>query len=133
VGSWIDVRLEDSRLVLDSKLAAELARWGSKLKAYLEGRSLIIVPAVEALDARHPWIVSVPGICGGEPVIAGTRITVRDVVEYFRLYGNKAQILRALPHLEIAQVDDALGYYEHHRDEIDRYIAENQAALQEKP
>lgn len=60
-------------------------------------------------------------ICGGEPIIQGTRITVRDVVEYMALYGSEERVLQALPDLTLEDLRAALEYFRAHREEIDRY------------
>jgi len=46
---------------------------------------------------EHPHIERVEGVCGGEPVIEGTRIPVQD----------------------------AIGYYHNHKEEIERAIYQN--------
>jgi len=60
-------------------------------------------------------------ICGGEPIIRGTRITVRDIVEYIGIYPSKEEILKALPHLTLEEIDAALAYYDQHHEEIEAY------------
>lgn len=49
------------------------------------------------------------GICSGEPIIRGTRITVRDIVEYMKIYNSKERILKALPHLTPEDIKAALA------------------------
>jgi len=71
-------------------LAKERGEWGGKLKGYLDGRHLVIVPAGENADSSHPFISRYENVCGGEPVIVGTRVPVRAIVEYDRLYHNAA-------------------------------------------
>jgi uncharacterized protein (DUF433 family) len=79
--------------------------------------------------ATHPptfhHIVRRPEILGGEPVVAGTRVSVRAVVLMHRLYKDVAGVQRALPHLSQADIEEALKYYESDRAEIERYIAQN--------
>jgi uncharacterized protein (DUF433 family) len=65
------------------------------------------------------------GVCGGEPVIVGTRITVSLIAELERLGHTADEIVTMYPHITHAQVYDALSYYYHHRNEIDRIIEEN--------
>lgn len=67
-------------------------------------------------------------ICGGEPRIRGTRITVRAIVESIRLYHAKAPLLQAFPDLTPEDLDAALVYYIEHPEEIERYIHEHAAA-----
>ena len=62
---------------------------------------------------RH--ITRDPGINGGEPLIAGTRITVQHIVERTRAGQSVDEILNALPHLTVGQIYAALSYYYDHR------------------
>ncbi|MBI2322115.1 MAG: DUF433 domain-containing protein [Chloroflexi bacterium] len=64
---------------------------------------------------------------GGEPTIGGTRVPVRAVVVAFRLHEDRARVARAFPMASPAAIDEALAFYESHREEIDRLIAENEA------
>ena len=68
-------------------------------------------------------------ILSGEPIIAGTRTPVRAVVEYWKFGDAPDEIVRKLPHLRLAQVFDALGYYDDHRAEIERAIALNRVPV----
>ena len=74
---------------------------------------------------RHPYIEKKKGVCGGEPVIAGTRISVSLIAELERTGHAADEIVAMYPHITHAQVYDALSYYYHHRGEIDRIIEEN--------
>ena len=66
-------------------------------------------------------IVSQPGVCGGKPCIAGTRIRVQDVFVWHDLQGQSAdEIVSRFPQLTMADVYAALSYYWDHRDEIQR-------------
>jgi uncharacterized protein (DUF433 family) len=49
-------------------------------------------------------------VSGGEPLIRGTRISVRHLIERLQAGQSVAEILAALPHLTAAQVYDALSY-----------------------
>ena len=77
------------------------------------------------IQTEHPHIVRVEGIRGGEPIIKGTGISVRTIVERTRLNDNPEQIVDDYPYLTLAQVYDALSYYHEHPQEIEQYIAEN--------
>lgn len=74
---------------------------------------------------KHPYIVSDKRLLGGEPVIQGTKTTVRAIVELWRLGAQPEEILQHLPHLQLAQVFDALSYYSDHQDEINHFIELN--------
>ena len=84
-------------------------------------RDVQTVPRREA--AR---IVKDPGICGGEPIVAGTRVPVSAIIVQWQFYGDRARILSAFPRLDDHSLDAALAYYEANRQEIDRLIAESE-------
>jgi uncharacterized protein (DUF433 family) len=77
-------------------------------------------------SASFPRIVRDPHILGGEPTIRGTRIPVRSIVLFRRFEGDLAHIFEAFPRLTPEDVDEALAFYDANRDDIDRYIHENQ-------
>lgn len=58
-----------------------------------------------------PPIERVEGVCGGEPVITGTRITVNLIHQCFtvRLW-DVNKILANYPHLTKSQIMDAIKY-----------------------
>ena len=80
---------------------------------------------VDRAAEGHPRIIRQPDISGGEPIIRGTRISVRHIVERIRAGHSVDDILAALPHLTAAQVHDALSYYYDHQSEIDELIEES--------
>lgn len=77
----------------------------------------------------HRYITRVEGVLSGEPIIAGTRTPVRAVVEHWKFGDSPETIVRKLPHLRLAQVFDALSYYDDHRDEIEQAIARNRVPV----
>ncbi len=66
--------------------------------------------------------MSVPGVQGGEPIIKGTRTPVRAIVENWRMGYSPEEIVRALPHLTLAQVFEALSYYSDNQTEINGHL-----------
>ena len=63
--------------------------------------------------------MSTPGVCGGKPCIAGTRIRVQDVYAWHELQGRSpGEIVSAFPQLTLADVYAALAHFWDHRDEI---------------
>jgi len=74
---------------------------------------------------EHSHIVKRAGICGGEPIIDGTRTPVRAIVGYYKMGMTVEEILEGLPHLKPAEVYDALAYYFDHQEEIERDIEED--------
>jgi len=73
----------------------------------------------------HPHITCLDNVCGGVPVIAGTRIAVWMIAAMHRRGETVENILDAYPWLSPAQVYDALAYYHDHKEEIERQIEEN--------
>lgn len=74
----------------------------------------------------HPHISSDSRICGGSPVIVGTRFPVRSVVNYILRHGySPEELVNRFTHLSLAQIHDALAYYYDNRDEIEKDIEEN--------
>jgi uncharacterized protein (DUF433 family) len=71
----------------------------------------------------YPHIVSDPGIQGGEPVVAGTRIPVRAVVVAWQEDRDVPTLLQAFPRLTEETLAEALAYYKAHREQIDQSIA----------
>jgi uncharacterized protein (DUF433 family) len=70
-------------------------------------------------------IEATPGVCGGKPRVAGTRIRVEDIVVWHELRGKSpAEIVADFPQLLLADVHAALAYYFDHREEIQRQMRE---------
>jgi uncharacterized protein (DUF433 family) len=65
-------------------------------------------------------------ILSGEPIIIGTRTSVRAIVGMWRLGIMPEEIINHLPHLTLAQVFDALSFYLDNQAEINEYIDRNQ-------
>jgi uncharacterized protein (DUF433 family) len=74
---------------------------------------------------EHLYITSSDQILSGEPIVRGTRTPVRAIVELWRQGTPPEDICRHLPHLNLAQVFDALSYYSDHQDEIVAHIERN--------
>jgi len=67
----------------------------------------------------HPHIVKVRGVASGEPIVLGTRIMVRTIIEQYQLGSSIEEILWDFPKLTSAQVHDAIAYYHDHKMEMD--------------
>jgi len=73
-----------------------------------------------------PHIVKIPGVCGGQAIIEGTRIAVWHLVGYYYKAGMSVEeILAEWDYLRPAQVFSALAYYHDHKEEIDRVREQN--------
>jgi uncharacterized protein (DUF433 family) len=81
-------------------------------------------PGVAVVLTEHPHIVRAAHR-RGEPIVAGTGVTVRAVVELMRLYADPLRVRDALPNLSLAQIYDALSYYHDHQEEVEAWIARN--------
>jgi uncharacterized protein (DUF433 family) len=84
------------------------------------------------LRTDRPSIVRVQGVCGGRPIIEGTRISVKTVVGWTRMGMNAQEIIEQNPLIEAAQVADALAYYQDHPEEIDAEFAKEQRYLEQE-
>ncbi|HME08319.1 MAG TPA: DUF433 domain-containing protein [Bryobacteraceae bacterium] len=69
-----------------------------------------------------------PGIRGGRPKIAGTGLTVRRLVGWYKMGMTPEEIALEYPHLTLAQVHAALAYYHANREEIEADIAQEEQA-----
>lgn len=72
----------------------------------------------------YPHIVRVQGVCGGRPIIEGTRLSVKLIVGWARAGMTPEQIAEQYPTVSLAQVNNALAYYHDHPAEIDAEFAE---------
>lgn len=55
-------------------------------------------------------ITSDVSILGGKPIIRGTRISVEMILEWIASGASRDDIVRSYPHLELADVEEAIGY-----------------------
>jgi uncharacterized protein (DUF433 family) len=70
----------------------------------------------------HPYVTQTPGVCGGRPVIRGTRIPVKVLVRYHQMGYTPTEILFGHTGLTPAQLYDALSYYYDHQAEMEADI-----------
>lgn len=68
-----------------------------------------------------------PEVRGGRPRIAGTRITVADVVIMHLKMGQSLEEIAGKYQFDLAAAHAAMVYYYDHRAEIERSIAEDEA------
>ena len=82
-------------------------------------------------DGITGHIAIVHGAAGSNARIAGHRIRVMDVAIWAERLGmSPDEIVDDHPSLTLADVHAALAYYWDHRDEIEREIEEDRAAIQ---
>jgi uncharacterized protein (DUF433 family) len=77
------------------------------------------------IATEHPHIVRNPNVCGGSPLIRGTRITVRLIAGLWNEGDTVEEIVQTYPHLRASWVHDAIRYYLDHQQEIDRETQAN--------
>jgi uncharacterized protein (DUF433 family) len=86
--------------------------------------------ALKRRSTNHPFVIKNKGICGGSPIIEGTRTRVIDIaVEYEILGHSPDEIIRSHPHLDLPQVHDALSFYYENRDELDQKAEQDQELI----
>lgn len=68
-------------------------------------------------------IVRSDAIRGGRPRVAGTGVTVRRIVGWYKQGLTPEEIATEISHLSLAQVYAALTYYHANREEIEADIA----------
>lgn len=93
------------------------------------------VSLVEGLEpgkiyTDHPHIVRVQGVCGGRPIIEGTRISVKTLVDWTKQGLTIDDLLLEYPFLSVIQVEDALAYYEDHPEEIEAEFQEEKRYIE---
>lgn len=72
---------------------------------------------------QHPHITQIENVCGGRPVIRGTRIPVKALIGYHRMNYTSTEILEGFPGLTTAQLYDALSYYYDNQAQMDADMA----------
>lgn len=65
-------------------------------------------------------------IRGGRPRLAGTGVTVRRIVGWYKLGLSPEEIGDRVGHLSLAQVHAALAYYHSNQEEIEADIREDE-------
>ena len=83
------------------------------------------IQEMTVVATEHPYVIRDPRISEDEPIITGTGVRVRILVEYWRAGTPPEELLQAFPQLTLAQVFDALSYYQDHQPEIHALIAQN--------
>jgi uncharacterized protein (DUF433 family) len=76
-------------------------------------------------------IVRSDDVRGNRPRVAGTGVTVRRIVGWYKQGLTPEEITTEIPHLSLAQVYAALTYYHANREEIEADIAAEDAEAQQ--
>lgn len=80
------------------------------------------------IKTNHPYVVKDRTLKLVEPVIKGTKTRVRSIVEQWRLGTHPEELTIHFPHLNLAQIFDALSYYFENQDEINDFIRKNRVS-----
>jgi uncharacterized protein (DUF433 family) len=80
-----------------------------------------------AIEKQH--IESTPGVCGGQPRIAGHRIRVQDIVLWTEQGQSADEIVSSFPQLTLADVYAALTFYHDHQAEVDADIRQDEEVV----
>ena len=62
------------------------------------------------LLTSYPRISIDPAICGGRPVVAGTRVRVTDILEMLAGGADEAEIVADFPYVKAADIRACLAY-----------------------
>ena len=85
------------------------------------------MPLTETSESlRHPYVERKEQVCGGRPVIRGTRFPISSIVWNHKLGLTVEEMLREFPQLAPAQIYGALAYYYEHQSEIEEEIRQAQ-------
>ena len=82
----------------------------------------------QLLSGLGSGIESEPGVCGGDPRIARTRIPVWILVQYRRQGLSEAQLLAFYPTLRATDLVKAWAYVASHLEEIEEQIRSQEGA-----
>lgn len=72
-------------------------------------------------------IIRTPDVQGGRPRVAGTGVTVRRIVCWYKQGLTPEEIADEFGHLSLAAVHAALAYYHANRDEVEADLAAEEA------
>lgn len=88
----------------------------------LAERQVVQISLSPKITTDHPHITQTSEVCGGRPVVRGTRIPVKVLVRYHQMGYTSTEILSGHVGLTPAQLYDALSYYYDHQAEIEADI-----------
>lgn len=77
-------------------------------------------------------ITCTPGIVGGRPRIAGTRVPVRAIAVCYKQGASPEEIALQYGHLTVAQVYAALTWYHANQEEIEAELAAEDALYEQQ-
>jgi uncharacterized protein (DUF433 family) len=78
----------------------------------------------KVVTTKYPYVVKVKGICGGDPIVKGTRIPVSIIFQHYEMGKDIDEIYKDFPSLSLARISDALSYCFDHIEETRNNIRE---------
>jgi uncharacterized protein (DUF433 family) len=84
-----------------------------------------IQTTVVSNTTNHRYVEQRKSVCGGEPIVVGTRIPVRIIAGWMKMGKSVDEIAMMYPNLNHAKIYDALSYYYDNKDSIDILLREN--------
>ena len=91
-------------------------------------RAKVALWVAQDLAGVYPGIESTPDVCGGDPCISGTRISVWILENWRRMGLNDSEILQHHPTLRADDLVQAWAYIRTHQQEISEQIKANEEA-----
>lgn len=85
--------------------------------------------ALSPKEIGHLHITMKKDVCGGAPIIKGTRTSVANIAGYYLMGYSPEEIQRELPHLNLAQIFDAIAFYFDHKEMIDQDLEKDREDL----
>lgn len=83
---------------------------------FLEYHTIMEPSAIQHIESK-------PGVCGGQPCVAGTWIRVQDIYVWLDLLGKTPdEIVTDFPQLTLADVHAAMAYFWNNRQEFQRQM-----------
>ena len=84
------------------------------------------------IKTKHPYVVKIKGVCGGRPIIKGTRIPVWMIAGWLKQGFTAERVKEEIyPDLSLAEIYDALSFYYENQEELDKDIAYNNPTKEE--
>ena len=80
----------------------------------------------------HSHITMKKDVYGGASIIKGTRISVANIAGYYLMGFSPEEIQRELPHLNLAQIFDAIAFYFDHKEIIDQELEKDREQVVSK-
>jgi uncharacterized protein (DUF433 family) len=71
------------------------------------------------IRTEHPYVVRIPTIAEGRPLVADTQLTVASLAREIALGRKSLEVVAAHPEVPLAALHSALSYYDY-KTEIDR-------------